>query len=206
MTRPLTIGLTGSVAAGKSAALAAFERLGAATISSDAIVHELLGTVEVREDLSARWGLGVVTDGEVDRGKVGQIVFSDPSQLRWLEGLLHPLVRQRTIAWMAGLPAGTEFAVVEVPLLFEGGSADTFDTTVVITVSEEVRRTRAEARGTELVSERDSQQLTQDEKAAQADHVIPNDGTVEDLEAALSALLGEMKGSKAGGPPESLPS
>ncbi len=206
MPRPTTIGLTGSVAAGKSVALAAFEGLDAATVSTDAIVHELLGTDEVRRAIAERWGSGTLGDGQVDRAAVGRIVFSDPDELSWLEGLLHPLVRDRIAGWMSSLPEGTEFAVVEVPLLFEGGLAEVFDTTVTITASEDERRRRAEARGTALVSERDSRQLTQEEKAARADHAIANDGAFADLERALSVLLEELRAGDRAIPPESLPS
>lgn len=206
MPRPTTIGLTGSVAAGKSAALAALGRLGAATISSDAIVHELLGTADVRDALSERWGPKVVAGGDVDRGAVGRIVFADPAELTWLEALLHPLVGERIVDWMGGLGHDTRFAVVEVPLLFEGGLAETFDTTVTITATDAVRCRRAEERGTALVTERDSRQLTQDEKATRAEHVISNDGTVEELEGALAELLEGLKSGDQPNRPETLPS
>jgi dephospho-CoA kinase len=190
---PLTIGLTGGIAAGKSEALAAFGRLGAATLSSDAVVHELLQSDELRDRLVERWGAEVAPEGVVDRAKVGAIVFADPEQLSWLERQIHPLVRDRTAAWLLSLPAETEVAVVEVPLLFESGGAERFDTTVAVITADEVRRARAEARGHALVDEREARQLPQLDKAAQAEHVIANDGTVEDLEQALSALLAELR-------------
>ncbi len=118
---PLTIGLTGGIAAGKSEALAAFGRLGAATLSSDAVVHDLLESEPLRGRLVERWGPEVAPDGRVDRARIGEIVFADPEQLTWLESQIHPLVGERTAAWLAALPAETEVAVVEVPLLFEGG-------------------------------------------------------------------------------------
>src|SRR6185503_6006479 len=102
---PLTIGLTGGIAAGKSEALAAFSRLGAATLSSDAVVHELLDSEPLRGRLVERWGPEVAPDDVVDRAKVGQIVFADPDQLTWLEQQVHPLVGERIGAWLTGLPA-----------------------------------------------------------------------------------------------------
>jgi dephospho-CoA kinase len=190
---PLTIGLTGGIAAGKSEALKAFGRLGAATLSSDAVVHELLESEELRQLLTERWGPEVGPEGKIDRAKVGEIVFADPEQLAWLEAEIHPLVRERTAAWLRSLPAETEVAVVEVPLLFEAGSDAVFDTTVAVVTSDEVRRQRAEARGHALVDEREARQLPQLEKAERAEHVVPNDGSVEDLEAALSALLAKLR-------------
>lgn len=190
---PLKIGLTGGIAAGKSEALKAFERLGAATLSSDAVVHGLLESESLRERLAARWGPDVVSGGGLDRAKIGEIVFADPEQLSWLEEQIHPLVQEKTAAWLMSLPADTEVAVVEVPLLFEAGSDKAFDTTVSIVTADEVRRERAGARGHALVDEREARQLTQTEKAERAEHVVENDGSVEDLERALSALLAKLR-------------
>jgi len=190
---PLTIGLTGGIAAGKSEALAAFKRLGAATLSSDAVVHELLETEPLRGRLSERWGPEVLSEEGVNRPKIGEIVFADPDQLTWLEAQIHPLVQKRTAEWLLSLPQETEVAVVEVPLLFEAGSDRVFDTTVAIVTADEVRRERAAARGHALVDEREARQLTQVEKAERAEHVIENDGSVEDLEGALSALLARLR-------------
>lgn len=189
---PLTIGLTGGIAAGKSEALAAFERLGATTISSDAVVHELLDREPLQARLVERWGPEIAPKGEVDRRRVGEIVFADPDELRWLESQIHPLVGERIGAWLASLPPETRVAVVEVPLLFESEMESVFDTTVAVVASEETRRARAEARGHALVAERDARQLAQEEKAARADHVVSNDGSVEDLERELSALLDKL--------------
>jgi len=190
---PLKIGLTGGIAAGKSEALKAFGRLGAATLSSDAVVHELLESDELRDRLVARWGQEVAPEGKIERAKIGEVVFADPEQLTWLESQIHPLVRQRTADWLLSLPSDTEVAVVEVPLLFEAGSEKVFDTTVAVVTADEVRRERAAARGHSLVDEREARQLTQSDKAARAEHVVTNDGSVEELEQALSALLEKLR-------------
>jgi dephospho-CoA kinase len=189
---PLTIGLTGGIAAGKSEALAAFERLGAATISSDAVVHELLDAEPLRGRLLERWGPEVAQQGQIDRTRVGEIVFADRDQLAWLEEQIHPLVGERIGGWLAGLPDATRVAVVEVPLLFESGMEGVFDTTLAVVASEQVRRDRADARGHTLVDEREARQLAQDEKAARAEHVVVNDGSVDDLERALSGLVEKL--------------
>jgi dephospho-CoA kinase len=191
---PLTIGLTGGIAAGKSEALAAFERLGAATISSDAVVHELLDAEPLLGRLTERWGAELAPDGRVDRMRVGEIVFADPDELAWLEAQIHPLVGERIGGWLAALPDATRIAVVEVPLLFESEMEGVFDTTLAVVASEGVRRARAEARGHALVGEREARQLGQEEKAARAEHVVVNDGSVEDLERELSALLDKLRG------------
>lgn len=190
---PLTIGLTGGIAAGKSEALAAFSRLGAATLSSDAVVHELLDSEPLVGRLIERWGSQVAPGGKVDRNRIGEIVFADPEQLTWLEQQIHPLVGERIGGWLIDLPAETEIAVIEVPLLFEGEMASAFDKTVAVVTADAVRRERAAARGHALVDEREARQLTQEEKAERADHIVANDGSVEDLEQALSALIEKLR-------------
>lgn len=194
MPAPLTIGLTGGIAAGKSEALAAFARLGAATVSSDAVVHELLDTEPLLSRIKGRWGDEVAPEGRVDRTRVGEIVFATPAELSWLEAQIHPLVGERVGAWLAGLPPATEVAVVEVPLLFESEMEDVFDTTVAVVASDVLRRGRAEARGHALVGEREARQLAQMEKAARAEHVVENEGSLEDLERELSGLLEKLRG------------
>jgi dephospho-CoA kinase len=190
---PLLIGLTGGIAAGKSEALEAFGRLGAETISSDAVVHELLGSAEVRDRLVERWGAQVAPGGTVDRNRVGEIVFERPEELGWLEAELHPRVGERIEAWRRSLAPAARFGVVEVPLLFETAMSDAFDVTVAVIADEGVRRRRAEQRGDALLDERSARQLDQDEKAARADHVVRNDGSLEDLERELSELLAKLR-------------
>ena len=189
------VGLTGGIAAGKSEALKAFERLGAATLSTDDVVHELLTTGEVRDMLVERFGDAVAPDGEIDRGAVADVVFGDEAERGWLEGLLWPRVGQRVWEWRQEVerrdpppPA----AVVEVPLLFESGMEDGFDTTVAVVADEPVRTERAGGRGHRGVDERTSRQLTQEQKAERADLVVRNEGTLEDLERELSTVLGTM--------------
>ena len=189
---PLTIGLTGGIAAGKSTALMAFERLGAATMSSDAVVHELIDAEPLLGRLRERWGDDVAPSGTVDRARVGEIVFADPDELGWLEAQVHPLVGERIGAWLTSLPVETEIAVVEVPLLFESGMEGAFDTNVAVVTSDDVRRGRAEARGHALVDEREARQLDQAEKAERAAHVIENDGSVDELERALATLVEKL--------------
>jgi dephospho-CoA kinase len=191
----LFIGLTGGIGSGKSEALAACRRAGAAVLSSDQIVHDLLATDEVKELLEARWGEGVLEGGDIDRAAVAQIVFNKPDELQWLEQNLFPLVGAETAAWRAELEASQappRAAVVEVPLLFEAGVESRFDTTVAIVADEQLRAERAAGRDHRAVDERAARQLTQEEKAARADHVIHNDGSLEDLERQVRDLLGRL--------------
>jgi dephospho-CoA kinase len=187
--QPAFVGLTGAVAAGKSEAMAAFARLGAATLSTDAVTHELLDSPEVREQLAERWGEAVLLDGRVDREKVGEIVFERPEQLAWLESVLHPQVGKRVLRWRQALPPETPIAVVEVPLLFETGMESAFDATVTVVADDSLRAARAGDRGTELLEGRSGRQLSQDEKAARATHVISNDGSLAELEQQVAGLM-----------------
>ena len=193
MPDPRLIGLTGGIAAGKSEALRIFAELGAATVSTDALVHDLLGTAEVRERLVERWGDDVAPDGEIDRGKVGAIVFEQPDELRWLESVLHPLVGERVAAWREELPAEVNVGVVEVPLLFEGTMEQLFDATIAISAGDDERERRAAERGTGALEARSGRQLTQAEKAARATYALDNDGSVADLEEELRRLLPRLE-------------
>ena len=186
------IGLSGGIAAGKSETLRAFERQGAATISTDAVVHELQQSPEVVSRLVERWGDDVAPGGKVDRGKVAEIVFADPAELEWLEGELHPLVGGRVVEWAGHLPADTRVAVVEVPLLFEAGMEQMFDAVVAVVADDELRREREEGRDLAALEARAGRQLGQDEKAERATHVIVNDGSLEDLEARVAELVEEL--------------
>lgn len=180
------------MAAGKSEALAAFSRLGAATVSADAIVHDLLDCEPMLSRLRQRWGDEIETDGIADRNAIGARVFNDPDELNWLESQVHPLVQDEIANWFAGMDPETEVAVVEVPLLFEGEMSGRFDKTVAIVAEEATRSERARARGHVGIEGREGRQLAQDEKAALADHVVPNDGTPQDLEDRLQQLLRDL--------------
>ena len=187
--------MTGGIAAGKSEALAAFGRLGAATLSTDAVVHELLDDSAVGERLLDRWGGGVVADGTVDRSRVGAIVFDSTKELAWLESLLHPLVGERVTDWRVALAPEFDLAVVEVPLLFETRMQDAFDATVAVVAADETRAHRAGIRGTELLDSRSDRQLPQEEKAARATYVLINDGSLATLEQEVAALMERLKQS-----------
>jgi dephospho-CoA kinase len=190
---PPVIGLTGAVAAGTSEALAAFERQGAAILSTDAVVHELLSTAELRELLTDRWGPEVAPGGEVDRARVGSVVFERPGELAWLESELHPRVGEMVLSWRRALGDDFRLAVVEVPLLFETGLDSTFDATVAVVASDEARAARAGERGTEAFDARSERQLPQDEKARRATYVVHNDGSLEELGSEIAALIPRLE-------------
>ena len=186
------VGLTGGIGAGTSEALAALERAGAATLSSDAVVRDLLGSDDVRDELVDRFGPEIAPGGRVDRDAVAEVVFGDPDQRSWLEGYLWPKVGECILAWRQELDARADpprAAVVEVPLLFEAGMHEAFDHTIAITAHDDLRAERIGARGHVGVASREERQLPQDEKAERADFPVRNDGTVKELEEVLAGIL-----------------
>ncbi len=186
------IGLTGGIGAGKSEALAAFARLGAATLSTDRVAHDVLDREDVRELLVDRWGAEVAPDGRVDRDRVAELVFGKPEELAWLEAHTHPRVGEAVATWRAELDPELEVAVVEVPLLFEAALEDAFDATVAVIADDAVREERLAERGQPGLSGREERQLDQDEKASRADHVIRNDGSLEELTERVGEVLREV--------------
>jgi dephospho-CoA kinase len=169
------------VGAGKSEALEAFRRHGAAVLSSDEVVHDLYAEdAEVRTALEQRFGT-------LDRGRIAELVFADRDELAWLEQLLHPRVRERYAAWLAEVRAPV--AVVEIPLLYETGADALFDSVVVITAPEELRTSRSG----ESVTERSPRLLPDDEKMRRAAYSYVNDGSLAELDAFVQGVLRRLQ-------------
>ncbi|HMJ96373.1 MAG TPA: dephospho-CoA kinase [Thermoleophilaceae bacterium] len=190
------VGLTGGLGAGKSEALRALGELGAATLSTDALVHELLAGDELRDIVAERLGPEVAPNGQLDRSLIAERVFGDDEARAWLEGELWPRVGRRVTDWKQELEAldpAPPAAVVEVPLLFESGMEAAFDATIAVVADEAVREQRAGARGHAAVSERAGRQLSQAEKAQRADFEVRNDGTLDELKKTLSQVLAKLE-------------
>ncbi|MDP9303501.1 MAG: dephospho-CoA kinase [Actinomycetota bacterium] len=189
--RPLAVAITGGIGAGKSAALEAFARHGAATRSSDEIVHRLLRSdQEVQRKLVERFGPEVIGSEGADRAAVARIVFNDPEQLDWLEGLLHPRVVQDHTAWRQELADGPDppaVTVTEVPLLYETGGDKRFDVVVVITAPPHVRAKRRP-----LADKREQRLLPEDEKIRLSDYAYVNDGGLDELDAFVAGVMADL--------------
>ncbi len=161
-------------------------------LSTDQVVHDLYDDPEVRDAVTARFGPGVAPGGMIDRSEVSRAAFATAEDRAWLEQLLWPRVGARIYAWREELERQApppRAAVVEVPLLFEAGMDAAFDATLVIVAEEGLRAGRAGARGHQNLKERSGRQLSQEEKAQRATYVVPNEGTIEELEHKLSAVL-----------------
>jgi dephospho-CoA kinase len=193
LPRPIAVAITGGIGAGKSEALVAFRKAGAATVSSDEIVHHLLRTdPDVKQEIVRELGEGVLDDdGAVNRKRVGAIVFGDRAKLDFLEKLLHPLVSAEYLRWreqLAGLPNPPEVAVTEVPLLYETGGDTRFDKVVVITAPAKLRDQRRRV----TRDDRDMRLLPDKEKVKRADFAYVNTGTLEELDAWVAGVMREL--------------
>jgi dephospho-CoA kinase len=189
------VGLTGGLGAGKSEALRALGELGAATLSTDAVVRELLESDELRDIVVERLGNQVAPGGRLDRSLIAEGVFGDDEARKWLEGELWPRVGKRVAEWkqeVDALDPPPRAAVVEVPLLFESGMEAVFDATIAVVADEEVRAERAGARGHAALAERTARQLSQEEKAQRADFEVRNDGSLDELRETLSRVLARL--------------
>lgn len=186
MRAPLVVGLTGGIGAGKSEALAAFARHGAATLSSDELVRQLYERDDVRRAVRERFGDGVIDgSGGVDRAALAAIVFADPEQRERLEHLLLPLLWERFTEWRdRRLAAGDRLLVHEAPTLFEAGVRDRYDLVVTVTAPAELRERRRPGAGVRM-----AHQLPESEKAARSDHVYVNDGSLDDLDRWVAELV-----------------
>jgi len=192
VSRPIAVAITGGIGAGKSEALRAFARHGAATVSSDEIVHHLLRRDAVKQAIVGRLGNGVLApDGEIDRGALGTVVFNDRAALQWLEELLHPLVAAEYLQWredLGALPDPPEVSVTEVPLLFETGGDARFDKVVVITAPEKLRRMRSDV----AADGRETRLLADSEKVERADYSFRNLGSLEELDAFVASVMADL--------------
>lgn len=188
----MVLGLTGGIGSGKSAALDAFGRMGAAVLSADAVVHGLYGRDDVRAAVRERFGADVFgPGGAVDRAALGERAFAEEGGLAFLEGLLHPRIGEARREWIAREslrhPA-PPVIVCEVPLLFEAGLEDAFDAVLVVTAPEHVRRARVAGRGQDFDA-RSAHQLDEPRKVAAADMHYVNDGTLADLDAWVASVI-----------------
>lgn len=197
-SRPLAVAITGGIGAGKSTALDAFRRHGAATVSSDEIVHHLLRTdPDVKRALVERLGEEILDgEGVPDRERIALKVFKDREALDFLEQLLHPLVSREYLAWreqLALLEQPPRVCVTEVPLLYEVGGEARFDRVVVITAPSKLREARRGGR----TDDRESRLLPDREKVERADFAYVNTGTPEELDAWVADVMATLSAERS---------
>lgn len=189
----MRVGLTGGIASGKSTVSAFLAELGAVVIDADRLAREVVapGTPGLERIVAAFGPEVLTTAGEMDRPKVGALVFADPELLRTLEGIVHPLVRERGAELEAAAPAGSVI-VHDIPLLAETGQAERFDAVIVVDVPQETQverllRDRSMTREDALA--RIGAQASREDRRAVATYVIENTGTREDLRDEVTKVF-----------------
>ncbi len=188
------LGLTGSIATGKSTTLKAFADLGIPVFSSDDAVHDLYRAEAV--PLVEAVFPGVTTDGEIDRARLSAILVAHPERLKSLEAIVHPLVRARIEKFLAEAEAaGAKLAVVDIPLLYERGIDWGFDAVAATVCDEAEQRRRALARPGMTVEKLGAilaRQLPQAEKRARADYILDTGTSIDSTRADVAALVGKL--------------
>jgi dephospho-CoA kinase len=188
---PLTLGLVGGIASGKSSISRAFQRLGARALDADPLAKEFLDLPEVRRSLAAAFG-DVETDGRVDHGKLAKVAFDSPESAARLNALLHPHVSaeidRRIAAWRAGGFRGP--VVIDAALLLEAGMGGRADVLVFVDTPLAIRRERAKARGWPdgELERRERLQMPLDKKRAACAYVVDNGASEAEAEAQVKAL------------------
>jgi dephospho-CoA kinase len=177
---------------------AAFAKLGCLVSDSDKAVREVLLRPEVVDTLVGWWGEGILdAEKKVDRKKVADLVFKEPFERRRLEALVHPKVRESREALIARARAvGSPGVIVDAPLLFEAGVDAECDAVVFVEATREVRLGRVrEHRGWDEgeLDRREQAQMPLDEKRRRSDHVVVNNGTLEELESRVPKVLGAIR-------------
>lgn len=193
--KPITIGLTGGIGSGKSTAAKILAELGAPAIDADKVGHEIYqpGTPAYRELIDA-FGEGILaSDRTIDRRKLGPIVFADPAALKRLNAIVHPKMFARMGEMVAAMRRGGETRpiVIEAAILIEANWQPLFDEVWLVTASRDRVIERVERdRGLkpEQTEARIRAQLSDDERRKYATSVIRNDGTLEELRAAVTRL------------------
>ena len=192
----LVIGLTGSIATGKSEVAKLLAGAGVPVFDADAEVHAMYKENRVTEIL-ARHFPGAVIGGEVDRQALGKIVMGDPAKLKTLEALIHPLVRSKREEFIAKWKQkNARFVVLDIPLLYETGQAGDVDFVVVVSAPEYLQRERALLRPgmtDEKLAAIRLRQLPDFEKRSRADFVIENSGGLDQLREHVGALVARFE-------------
>ncbi len=194
--RPVVIGLLGGIAAGKSTVAGLLATRGFEVLDADLEARQVTADPTILRAIAARFGPALVRNGTLDRQALAAMVFADPAARRDLEAITHPAVRARLTAKLEAALADGRNAVLDVPLLLEGGLIARCDTCVFVDATEATRRARARARGwdEEELLRRERAQAELAVKRARCTHTISTDGTLDDVRTQVDALLLQLNG------------
>jgi dephospho-CoA kinase len=186
----LKVALTGGIGSGKSTVAEMLQECGAIVIDSDQLSRDVIerGTPGY-ESVLAEFGDEILTDGEINRAALAEIVFKDQKKRELLEGIIHPLVRDRAESLMRNVP-NNSIVVNQIPLLVETDGAKRFDYVITVSASEDVRRKRLIERGMKEyeIAKRLQAQVDDRAREAIADHVLTNNGSLDDLQRSVEDL------------------
>lgn len=190
----MKVGLTGSIASGKSEVTKIFRKHGIPVFDADEAVHQIYADVELARDLAAAFPAAQV-NGRIDRGRLSAHLLAKPEDFAKLEQIVHPLVRKRRADFIAE-NAASAVIVFDIPLLFETAEDKQMDCCVVVAAPAAVQRQRAMARPgmtAEKLARILARQMATEEKIKRADFVIANEGSLADLEAAVNQLIPQLR-------------
>lgn len=190
------VAITGGIACGKSSVCQILKNLGIAyVVSADEIVHQLLSTqTDLRKKITLLLGPDIVVNGQLNRRKIAEKVFSDPEKLQILESLLHPYALEEIQKQYLQVDGSTNFPlfVVEIPLLYEIEAEGFYDSVIVVTSDKEKCLQRLKDKtsyGKEEYEKRMARQLPIEEKTKKADYIIENNGDLKSLEKSIRELI-----------------
>ena len=193
----LKVALTGGIATGKSYCLSRFARRGVPIIDADVLAHAVVRRGEKAwTAVTRRFGEGVLSgDGEIDRVKLGAVVFADPAARRDLEAIIHPAVYVAVRSWFEALPSTTRLAIADIPLLYETGHESDFDKVIATWCPAALQMERLKQRdglNEEQILARLAAQLPADEKARRADYVIKTEGTFAETDTQIAEIYATL--------------
>jgi dephospho-CoA kinase len=191
------IGLTGGIGSGKSLVANYFFSLGAQVIDADQLARQAIerGSIGFDEVLSA-FGDSILKDGDIDRRKLGEIIFSDPEKRKLLEAIVHPIVQKGLAEAKENLSDG-EILIYEIPLLVETKAMDKFDAIITVEAPLDERIKRLTKRGLlhSEIEKRIANQASPDERKAVANFVIENNGSEDELLRKVENIWEELNAS-----------
>jgi dephospho-CoA kinase len=190
------IALTGGIGAGKSLVAQYFSELGARVVDADQLSRVAIERgSEGFDEVLLRFGESILRDGDIDRKALAEIVFADASARADLEAIIHPRVRELFTDVVADL-APDETLIYEIPLLVESNAAANFDLVITVEADLEIRKERLRKRGMFIseIERRIAAQASREEREAQADHIITNDGDEDALLRSVENLWEDLPG------------
>ncbi len=193
LQRPVLIGITGSIGSGKST-VAALIAQQYQVVNADSVANEILDTPSCQSAIKERWGEDILKDSKADRKAIADIVFNNPSELLFLNQLVHPLVLEQFEQIVRA--SKEKYIFFEVPLLFEAGLRECFDFVLLISAGQEIRLQRVLKRGNQSEDEirgRMAAQMNDEEKVGHSDLIIHNESDILHLSSQVSILLDQIQ-------------